>query len=202
MVGSHLGQPGHELGVVAEHQLRLHPFLPCREAELLQPGRLGHGERLVGEVGQRRAPPQGQGLGQAGRGHLGPSVGGGPPALVHQPLEPGGVEVVGTDVQHVAGLPALEQWVAAGGQHLPQPGDLDLDRPGGVGRRLAMPQVVDDAVGRHQPAGVDEQQRQQGPLLRPPEVERTSLVLDLDGPEDAELHRPESTAGKRLAAVE
>ena len=45
-----------------------------------------------------------------------------------------------------------------------QPGDVHLQGGEGLGRGLAVPQVLDQPVGRHHPAGVDQQVGQQGPL--------------------------------------
>ncbi len=47
-----------ELGVHAELELRLDPILQRREAELLEPARLGLRERLEGEIRQRGATPE------------------------------------------------------------------------------------------------------------------------------------------------
>ena len=62
---------------------------------LLEPGGLGPGERLVGEVGQRRPPPQRQGLAENTR-----ACAAWPAASASRPdsdqrLEAGGVELVG-----------------------------------------------------------------------------------------------------------
>jgi hypothetical protein len=53
---------GHHVGVPAEGELGLEPGLQRGDAQLLEARRLGDGERLVGEVGQGRAPPQAEGL--------------------------------------------------------------------------------------------------------------------------------------------
>ena len=84
--------------VAPERQLRLEAGLEGRQAQLLQPGGLGHGEGLVGEVGQRRAPPQRQGV----------AAGAWPPARRRpswsavrpspsKPLEAAGVDEVGVE---------------------------------------------------------------------------------------------------------
>jgi hypothetical protein len=57
--------------------------------ELLQPGDRRLGERLVGEFGQGRPPPQPQGLPEQGRRLPEVPFGQGPPSLGGQGLEPG-----------------------------------------------------------------------------------------------------------------
>ena len=47
-----------ELGGATELELRLDPLLDRRQAKLLEPRRLVLGERLVREVGERRAAPE------------------------------------------------------------------------------------------------------------------------------------------------
>ena len=145
------------------------------------------------------APRHRPGPRPAGRRALGPGPGGGPPALVDQRLEPGGVEVVAADVEHVARLAALEHGLAPSephaGQDLAQPGHLDLEggRRGRSARSPGHRSSTIRSVG-DQVVGVDQQERQQGPLLGPPEVDGAPLVLHLERSEHPELHRPESTA--------
>ena len=60
-VGGHQPlQLPHQPGVAAGGQAQLGQGLAGGQAQLLQPGRLGLGPRPVGELGQRRAPPQPQ----------------------------------------------------------------------------------------------------------------------------------------------
>ena len=53
-----------QLGIAAERELRLDPLLDRGQTQLLEPGDLRLGERLVGEVGKRRAAPERQRLGR------------------------------------------------------------------------------------------------------------------------------------------
>jgi hypothetical protein len=55
-------------GVLAEGQLGLDPVLDRAQAQLVQAGRVGRGERLTGEVRQRRSAPQLVRLAQRGGG--------------------------------------------------------------------------------------------------------------------------------------
>ena len=63
LVGDQALELADQLGPGAEGQVGLDPLLHADQPQLLQPGDLGLGERLVAEVGQGRPPPQGQRLG-------------------------------------------------------------------------------------------------------------------------------------------
>jgi|GEM_PF-4557243 len=65
-----------------------------------------------------------------------------------------------------------------------------------VGREVARPQDRDYPVGRDNPVGVHQEQRQERPPLGPSEVENAVVVNKLEGPEDQELHR--GSVGVRL----
>ena len=73
--------------MTAQGKVDLDPLLERRQAKLLEAGDLGSGERLVGEVRERRPPPEGEGLPQGGRGRLSPAGDLRFPRLLDQPLE-------------------------------------------------------------------------------------------------------------------
>ncbi|HET7044981.1 MAG TPA: hypothetical protein VFI37_09045 [Gaiellaceae bacterium] len=57
-------------------------------------------------------------------------------------------------------------------------------------RRVAVPEIVDDPVGRHHLVAVQQQKRQERALPRSAENDATAAVHHLEGPEQAELHKP------------
>ncbi len=83
-----------ERAVSAEAELRLHQLLECDDPQFGKPRDLALGERLVADVGERRAAPEAEGLAQRRRG--GRRVAGAeqlaPPA--EQLLEAPGVDLV------------------------------------------------------------------------------------------------------------
>ena len=103
-------QPADHLGVAAERELRLDELLARGDPQLLEPGDLGLRERLVGEVGQRRAAPEreralerGGGRRRAARGELAP-------ALARAAARSGAASSCsGLDGQRVAVLPRGER---------------------------------------------------------------------------------------------
>ena len=62
---------GDELGLTAECEVGVDARLERGQAEFLEAADLGLGERLVGEVGERRSAPQAESLAQKARGQLG-----------------------------------------------------------------------------------------------------------------------------------
>ena len=64
VLGREVAQLGHRRGVAGQRQLGFEAVLEGREPQLLETRDRGLGERLVLEVGQRRAAPQGEGLAQ------------------------------------------------------------------------------------------------------------------------------------------
>jgi hypothetical protein len=65
--------------------------------------------------------------------------------------------------------------------------DVDLERGNGGAGRLGAPDGVDQPVARHHLVRVQEQEREQGALLRCSQWERALLADDLDRAEDAEF---------------
>ena len=79
---------------------------------------------------------------------------------------------------------------ALGLEQLPQLGDVDLKE---VRRRLGrplLPEVLDEPVARDDLVRVEEEDREQSPLLRASELERATLGADFEGPENQELELP------------
>ena len=156
-------------------------------------------ELLVREVGQGGPAPQ-----RVGR-----------PQEVHSPLPIArldlfaslfdeGLELVRVDglgrrIELVAGLPGGDEAPTRQRlEGLAQLRDVDLDGVGGGARRIVAPQQVDQPVGRDDFSGVQQQDREQGSLLRRPKVRGDSLGDGFEGTENPELHRcPSSTPGVR-----
>ena len=92
-----------ELGVAPEGEVGVDPLLEGRPAKLLEPGDLRLRPRLVGDVGKRWAPPERQRLTEGRRGELRATGAERLPPLGEQALEAQRIELVGRDVEHVAG---------------------------------------------------------------------------------------------------
>jgi len=90
-----------------------------------------------------------------------------------------------------------------GTERSPQPVDVDLERGDGGTRRVGSPERVDEPVPRDDRVRVQQQQDEQGTLLRRAERERALIAQRLDRSQDAELdaRRPlESRLKQKLSA--
>jgi hypothetical protein len=94
------------------------------------------------------------------------------------------VDTLAFDVEEIAGLAGAEE-VAS--EHFPQTRDHVSERANRCLGRPAGPELLDQTVGGDNLAGVKQQQRQEGALLPPLQLERASLHPDLEWAEDAEL---------------
>jgi hypothetical protein len=135
-------------------------------------------ERLV-ELVERGPAPEREGLTQHLSGLRGGSAGERRPALLAQPVEADEVERLGADLERVARAAGDER---AGGQHLAQPRDVDLDHLGRRRRCVMAPQVLDETVDRDRTVGVEQQASQQRPPARRPEGNRHVVDSSSSGP--------------------
>jgi hypothetical protein len=154
----------------------LDPLLHTRETQLLQAGNLGLRKRLVREVGKGPSSPQ-------RKSH--PRL-----PIVEEPLEALEVELPLADPQPVAGRLRLDPLPA---EQLAQLRDVDLQSFPTCFRRLLLPQRIDQPVGRDDLVRVQEQNRQQRPLLGATNVDRPIPLEYLERPEDSELHSRDRT---------
>ena len=155
---------GHELGAPTAHEFRLDARLHCPKPKLVKPPRLNAGQRLVEQVDPRRPTPQRERLAQRRPSsgviaRLGCPIGG-----PDQLLEPIDVELARLDREQVAaGL--AEQPARA--ELLSQPVDVGIERFGDAWRRVLSPQRLDQFTSRNDLVCVQQQHRQQRPLLAP-----------------------------------
>ena len=159
-----------ELRPAAGRELRLHPRLERAQPQLLQPLRLGAAERQVEQVGPRRAAPQRERL----RG-----------MLAGQRLELGHVELARLHAQGVAPRGPGQPVVA---EQLAQPVDVRVERLRGARRQPLRPQRLEQLAAGHDAVRVQQQQRQQRPLLATPQRQRTVVRGHLERPEHGKPH--------------
>ena len=170
-------QLGDELAGQPEPEIGVDPVLDRLQSQLLEPGDLRLGPRLVGEllVGvtapHRQPGPQRQG--RARRIGLGQD-----PSLGHRPLEPADIGVVTLDRQHVARRAgqqdrALRPLRSPRLECRPQARDVHPQRVVLVGPARLTPQLVEDPIRRQHRPGVGQQQREQRPLTERAQLDRT-----------------------------
>ena len=188
----------HHSTARAERQLRLDPLLQRAETKLLQPRPLLLEQAPVGDVGKRRATPERQRLAQplprerriASSYRL--------PPLVSQALEAVEVELVGLNPQAVSGSLSEKALISARGgcEPAPQARDVDLDHLRRALRRRLVPEQINQPVGRDALVSVQEQKRQEGPLLARPQRKRPPVAHDFERAQNPKL---DCLGGRHLA---
>ena len=182
-----------QLVVEAQGEIGVDPLLERGQPKLLEPCDLRLGERLVRDVGQRRAVPQREPLSKPLGRPLRIVARKSLPPLLQQALEDVRIERVGCDAEDVAVPLRLEpgsgRGVAVGiGERPPEPRDVRLQRLRGGRRRALAPEVVDELVLRHDLVRAEEEGGEQRTLLGAAEVEAPAVFHDLQWAEDPKLH--------------
>ena len=106
-------------------------------------------------------------------------------ALAQERLETDGVNQVRLDVERVSAADGADRGDAA--ERRPQPGHVRPQGRVGAVRRLAGPQLVDQAISGDGLARREQQQREQRALAPSAEGQRRAVDHDLDRAEDAEV---------------
>jgi hypothetical protein len=191
-------QLGHELVVAAERELCIVEEVDGPQPLFLELSSLGRVDGLAGEIGQGLATPEieraAQVLGRIRSPPRGERCGG----PVDESLEPAEVERRRIEVEAIAGAVPLD---ALAPQRPAEAVHVHLQRGDCRVRRLGSPQRVDEAVPRHDRVRIQQQQGQEGALLRGSERQRAVVPDGLDRAQDTEFHarRPLSQpAAKRI----
>jgi hypothetical protein len=155
-------QLGEQLDVEAEQEIGRDTVLERRDAQLLEADDLRLREREARELGQRGSAPQVEGFAQLRRREDGVAGDERASSLRRQALEPKHVDALRVHAQDVAGLPCRERVVR---EHLAQPGGVDMQRGRSRLGRRETPQPFDQLVGGDDAVRVQDQQREERPLL-------------------------------------
>ena len=157
------------------------------EPQLLEAHRFATCPLQVGELVERRAPPQRERAFEE-RPRSRPASG---PRLASRASSSNsrGVDAVGRPVQHVAGRAGGD--VDVGCERLAEPRHVALDGRGRRGRRIVTPQGVGEPVDRHdrRPVRDEHRQRQSGPSGPPIGTDAPSRQTS-SGPRTRTMHRP------------
>ena len=169
VLGDERLQLARERRVAAGGEVGLDPLLQHRDAQLLEPLRLRLRPALVAEVRERRAAPEVERLAvRAGRREL---------------LEAARVDPLGVELERVAAA-ARRDRVAS--ERLAQLRHVDLDD---LRRRLggrAVPELLDEPVGRHRLGRMEREQREQRLLARRSERHSVARAADAERSEDVD----------------
>ena len=131
---------GNHGASAAQREIGVDPLLGCLHSELLQACDLPASELLVGEVGQRRAAPQPERLGQHGLRGFGLTSNEQRPTLTKEPFERARVELVMAKLERV---PATVRGQSPAAKGLTELRHVDVDAVRRAGRWPLAPQRVD-----------------------------------------------------------
>ena len=177
-------QLGDELRVPPECEVGLDSRLERGQAKLLEARDLVLRERLVGEVRQRDSSPERQRLAERHLGARRVACIERRSALRGKPGEPMDVHPLRVDLEHVAGRARLDH---PGSERLPKLRHVLLD---GMRRRCGRargPELLDEAISRDDPPGLEREQGEQRLLLRAADGDGSTSTRDVNGPEQPQL---------------
>ena len=150
---------GHEVVVPAEAELAGEPLLLGVEPKPLEPGDLGAGKGLEGEVVERRPAPERERVGEQRAARAGRSGA----RLLEEPLEAQARRPLsGSSASRYPGGSVRS---ASRPDRLAQRVDGVLQRAERGARRVGAPEILDQAVGRDDLAGMKREHREKRALL-------------------------------------
>ena len=202
MLGGERLELRDERQLATERELCIDPLLDRRQTKLLEALDLDARERLELEIGER--PPLPQALGRTQRVRRGGEIAGRArlTSLCDEPLEALEVELAGLDAQQVAGRAGDQARLVAGRrtERLPQPRNLVTERV--VGRVGALPgeELADQSLPRDDAVGIEQEERQQRPLLRSSNRDRHPVHPHDERTEDPELEAARDHSAPRVSS--
>lgn len=176
---------GHDLLVVPEGEPSVDAQFARGRPQFLEPHGLASPELAVGEVAERRAPPEPLRLLGQEQGTAGVVAGRCLPCRAGQAGQPNRVDVVRVEAQPVAGPDRGDR---ALGQRLAEPGDVAVQRLRRRGWRVLTPQRVDKCRAGHDLTTAQREHLEHGSLLGGLDLDRRSLDHHLERPEQSHLH--------------
>ena len=176
---------GHQLGTVTEHELGLEPRLKRAQPQLLKPLRVSFERFAIEQIAPGRPTPQRERECQlAERGLIVKALSRRPRAS-DESLELVGVEFARFDVQQVAARLAFQTVMA---EELAQSVDVCVERLSGARRWPLPPERIDQVIARDDFVVVQQQHREQRPLLSPTERDRLPVLRYGERPERLKPH--------------
>ena len=174
-----------QLCVTSEREIGLDPVFESRQSQLLEPRDLILRELVIGEIRERRSPPERKAVAeQPGRArHLTP--GEHLARLRASALEALRVELSRLEPEDVPGSNRLEGLTRLRPKPLTHLGDACLQRVGRLARRLGAPHRFDQPVARDDLVRVEEEIGEDDAGLVPGQAERA--------PSDAHVERSEDS---------
>jgi hypothetical protein len=190
---------GYQRRVSAECQLGVEQLLQRFEPDLLEPLDRRPGERLVGEICERRPAPDRQRVAKQVDGAGRVAAGAAFLRLGSSALEVGEVELVRRQAEDISRRPGLDRSIRA--ERFPQIRDLPLNlRDRSHGWPAGVERIGEDVDGDH-PVGIQKQDGQRRPLFLRGERDECAVALGLERPEDPETEHRQTVIQGRSAPV-
>ncbi len=191
MPGGDRRQVVNHLVVATQRQHHLGVVLDRAQPQAVQASPLARGD--PGEIRQRRAPPRRPGLPEHPVRSQQITGSAGLPRLLNQPLEAQPINILRGHLQRVPRRPPDQNPGRLARppirlQSTAQVRHIRLHGPGRPGRRIVPPQAVDQLSHRHDPVGLQHQQREHATLHRPAQRHRALAVHHLQRAQHPELH--------------
>ena len=182
---------GDNVEVPPERELRVDELLPRRELQLLEPRDLRARERLERQIGERRPAEERQCipqlLGALGRWSVA--------ALHDLPLEAHGVDLLGREVERIAGGQRRNRLAA---ELLSQLRHVVLERVGRAAGRLLPPEILDERVLGNRPPDPQRECREQGARFLAVRRQDLLAVDDVELTEQSDLEHAAFYHGRRI----
>ena len=171
------------LVVAAELRQGFEPRLERREPKLFEPPGLGSGEVLVHHIGIRRPSPERERAIELRERERGIPLRHCRDRVVEKTFEPVGIEGHLLAAERVPARPRHERFSTR--QRLAKLGDIHLQQLSGRCGRTHAPDRVDECVRRARLTTGERQRREQPPVLRGTQFDRSVLAGDLERPKNA-----------------
>ncbi len=184
----HVLQLAAHPSVSSRAEFEVDQVLACRLAQVVEPACLGLGEGPVGELAERRTPPQTDRGAQRRRGGVRVLACRGRPALRQEAFRAIRVDPAVSGLEPVAAGDRRDAQTRRLGERVPQSQDIVLQRVHrGTRPPLTVPQLVDEPVPADRPLPVHRQNGEQEALLGGAEHDRAARSGHLQLAEDAQL---------------
>src|SRR5215218_1244248 len=167
-----------------EHKIGLDPRFEGRHAQLLETRALVPGERLR-ELGQRAPAPERERLTQQLSRLPGIALRERAPTFADGTLESDQVELVLAHLEHVAWTAGMQPRL---GKRLPQLRDVNLHHLLSRVRHVLAPEGVDDLLAGDGTIRIQQQHREERPLLACHDLQRDGTIERLQRAEEPKIH--------------
>lgn len=174
--------------MVPELKIRLYPQLKCGEPKFRQVAAEAVAERRTGYVAEWRSAPESERPAKNGGTVFRARLSAGQRHVGDEPVGVDGLRIGVQGVAVGAGLQAAHVRIAARhSQTAAQTGHVHVKRGAWIGGHPVVPQEIDQPIGVHRLADVEQQDRQQQALLPPTKLQEPPIAVRDDGSEQTEL---------------